>query len=311
MKRRLAIASTLGFGALAGVNRLLTRRAGPLRPPLGLDAGTYRWRGMDIAYTEGGNPERPDVLLLHEIHRAGSSREFARIFDELAEEYHVIAPDLPGFGRSDRPPIDYSNELYEAFVTEFVDELTHDPAIVASSFTSVYAIAAAESASVSKLLLLCPRSRPVARSNRFIGRLHRLPLIGTSATNVRTTSRAIQRTFANTRLISPGTLAAKDLTYFWQTAHQPGARFAIGSMLAGDLDIGWDLDDRIESVDTPVTLLWGRNVTTPPLSRARVLAERADAKLVVIDRSRTWPHYEQAESFLPLLHEELATVPGR
>ena len=120
LSRALGVAA-VGVGATAVVNRTLRKRAGELDPALPGDQRTYRWRGMDVAYTEAGSPENPDLVLFHGINAAGSSGEFREIFSELADEYHVVAPDLPGFGRSDRPPLRYSAALYEDFVADFLE----------------------------------------------------------------------------------------------------------------------------------------------------------------------------------------------
>jgi len=57
--------------------------------------------GLKIFYREAGNSESPAVLLLHGF--PTSSHMFRDLIPLLAGEYHVIAPDLPGFGFSDSP----------------------------------------------------------------------------------------------------------------------------------------------------------------------------------------------------------------
>jgi pimeloyl-ACP methyl ester carboxylesterase len=54
--------------------------------------------GTDIFYREAGNSARPTVLLLHGF--PTSSHMFRDLIPELAGHYHVVAPDLPGFGQS-------------------------------------------------------------------------------------------------------------------------------------------------------------------------------------------------------------------
>jgi pimeloyl-ACP methyl ester carboxylesterase len=54
--------------------------------------------GTDIFYREAGDRGRPSVLLLHGF--PSSSHMFRDLIPELADQYHVIAPDLPGFGQS-------------------------------------------------------------------------------------------------------------------------------------------------------------------------------------------------------------------
>jgi len=57
--------------------------------------------GLNIAYREAGDPANPTVLLLHGF--PTSSHMFRNLIPVLAQEYHVIAPDYPGFGASDMP----------------------------------------------------------------------------------------------------------------------------------------------------------------------------------------------------------------
>ena len=57
--------------------------------------------GFKIFYREAGDPQDPAILLLHGV--PTSSHMFRNLIPELARQYPVIAPDLPGFGFSDAP----------------------------------------------------------------------------------------------------------------------------------------------------------------------------------------------------------------
>jgi pimeloyl-ACP methyl ester carboxylesterase len=57
--------------------------------------------GLDLFYREAGNPANPAILLLHGY--PTSSHMFRGLIPLLADRYHVIAPDLPGFGFSEAP----------------------------------------------------------------------------------------------------------------------------------------------------------------------------------------------------------------
>jgi pimeloyl-ACP methyl ester carboxylesterase len=59
-------------------------------------------QGIDIFYREAGSSTAPAVLLLHGF--AASSYMFRNLIPQLALDYHVIAPDLPGFGQTNVPP---------------------------------------------------------------------------------------------------------------------------------------------------------------------------------------------------------------
>src|SRR5215831_9239710 len=56
---------------------------------------------IKVFYREAGDPKLPAVLLLHGF--PSSSHMFRDLIHRLADRYHVVAPDLPGFGFSDSP----------------------------------------------------------------------------------------------------------------------------------------------------------------------------------------------------------------
>jgi pimeloyl-ACP methyl ester carboxylesterase len=65
---------------------------------------TYRSvtvNGIQIFYREAGSTNNPTLLLLHGF--PTSSHMFRNLIPALANQYHVVAPDLPGFGFSDAP----------------------------------------------------------------------------------------------------------------------------------------------------------------------------------------------------------------
>lgn len=307
-KRRLLTTSVGAIGAVAAANHLIGRRVEPLGPPLDREMGSYRWRGMEVAYTEAGDPENPDLVLFHGIHAAATSREFSEIFDQLARDHHVFAPDFPGFGRSDRPPLTYSAALYEAFVRDFIRDLTERPAVVATSLSSAYALDADAEVELSTLLLVCPTATTGGGGHRLTGGLIRLPLVGTAAFNLLTSRPAIRAAMRGYGVYSSDGLSKEDEAYYWQTAHQPGGRHAPASFVSGYLDSGLDIGSAIAGREHDTTLIWGREATTPGLSAGRELAERADAKLVVIDQAGALPHVEQPAAFLDVLADELHLV---
>lgn len=57
--------------------------------------------GINVFFREAGQPTAPVILLLHGF--PTSSHMFRNLIPELADRYHVVAPDLPGFGFTDAP----------------------------------------------------------------------------------------------------------------------------------------------------------------------------------------------------------------
>ncbi len=79
---------------------------------------------VDIFYREAGDPGRPTILLLHGF--PTSSHMFRDLITELADEYHLIAPDYPGYGFSSMPAIDefdYSFDNVARLIEQFVNQI--------------------------------------------------------------------------------------------------------------------------------------------------------------------------------------------
>lgn len=64
---------------------------------------TIKIKGTDIFYREAGNKNAPTLVLLHGY--PTSSYQYRNLIDNLSDKYHLIAPDYPGYGRSEQPPI--------------------------------------------------------------------------------------------------------------------------------------------------------------------------------------------------------------
>lgn len=80
--------------------------------------------GLSIFYREAGPKDSPTILLLHGL--PSSSRMFEPLFDRLADRYHLVAPDYPGFGHSDWPnpqEFAYTFDHYAGIMTRFTEAL--------------------------------------------------------------------------------------------------------------------------------------------------------------------------------------------
>lgn len=86
---------------------------------------TYRTvsiNGLDIFYREAGSRDNPTILLLHGF--PTSSHMFRNLIPDLADKFHLVAPDYPGYGNSSMPKVDefdytfdHLAEIVEKFIT--------------------------------------------------------------------------------------------------------------------------------------------------------------------------------------------------
>jgi len=89
--------------------------------------GTFAFRKVDVDgfkvfYREAGPKGAPTILLLHGFPSA--SHMFRDLIPRLSDQFHLIAPDLPGFGQSDMPPrgnFDYTFENIANVVDRFTE----------------------------------------------------------------------------------------------------------------------------------------------------------------------------------------------
>jgi pimeloyl-ACP methyl ester carboxylesterase len=95
-------------------------------PQSTLEAAIVRYRsvtidGVKLFYREAGPADAPGLLLLHGF--PTSSHMFRNLIPQLADRYHVIAPDYPGYGQSDAPPADQFDYTFD-HLAQLVDRFT-------------------------------------------------------------------------------------------------------------------------------------------------------------------------------------------
>jgi pimeloyl-ACP methyl ester carboxylesterase len=80
--------------------------------------------GLSIFYREAGRKDAPIILLLHGL--PSSSRMFQPLLTRLADNYHLVAPDYPGYGHSDWPDpkqFDYTFDHIASVIDHFTQAL--------------------------------------------------------------------------------------------------------------------------------------------------------------------------------------------
>ncbi|HEY0769348.1 MAG TPA: alpha/beta hydrolase [Sphingobacteriaceae bacterium] len=85
---------------------------------------TIKIKGIEIFYREAGRKTAPTLILLHGY--PTSSHMYRNLIRELSDDYHLIAPDYPGYGKSEQPALsafDYTFDNIAAITEELINKL--------------------------------------------------------------------------------------------------------------------------------------------------------------------------------------------
>jgi pimeloyl-ACP methyl ester carboxylesterase len=313
------LAGGAGMAALAAVNASIKRGAAePDDNALGGETSIYEWRDGNIIYkTAGAERAGAPVIFVHGIGAGVSNFMWRKNFDALAEEFRVYAPDMLGFGLSDKPAgVSYSADLYVELLADFIREVSGAPAhLIAASLGAAYCVRVADEYPelVESLLLVSPtgadnlRARPGMTGAAFYG-LMNSPVLGTSFYNVVASERSIRDYARNQLFYDRRRVTDRLVAHHYATSHLPGAQYAIAAFLSGYLNT--DIREAFARVTQPVTLVWGKQDTANPLEQAaELLRQNPRAALEIFDRCRLTPPEEDPEKFNALVRRTLNARP--
>lgn len=242
--------------------------------------------GQKIQYVEAGSG--PTVILLHGL--GGSSQVWQLNIGPLAEKYHVVAPDQIGFGKSDKPLVNYRIRTYVDFLDQFCKQLKIERASLVGSSMGGW-IAAMFTASfpdrVDKLVMV--DAGGYAPPKGFDARL----FYGLNPTTREGMKVLVSKVFYN-KIFQ--TDAAIDQAMAARLAAGDG--YTINSITESIIRGEDLLDEIVKTIKRPTLLVWGREDGLTPLSDGeRFNKDISSSKLVVFDQCGHMPNIEKAVDF--------------
>lgn len=99
----------------------------------------WKWRGHNVYYVQAGESQtqRPPLLLVHGF--GASTDHWRKNITELGADFQVFAIDLLGFGRSAKPKLQYSGDLWRDQLHDFISEVIGQKTILAGNSLGGYA----------------------------------------------------------------------------------------------------------------------------------------------------------------------------
>jgi len=242
--------------------------------------------GQKIQYVEAGSG--PTVILLHGL--GGSSQVWQFSIPALAAKYHVIVPDQIGFGKSDKPLVNYRIRTYVDFLDQFCKQLGIERATLVGNSMGGW-IAAMFTASfpdrVDKLVLV--DAAGYAPPKDFDTRV----FFGLNPTTREGMKVLIAKVFYNKAF---QTDAFIDQSIAARLAAGDG--YTINSITESIIRGEDFLDDLVKTIKRPTLIIWGRQDGLVPLAEGeRFNKDIAGSKMIVIDQCGHAPNAEKPGEF--------------
>jgi 2-hydroxy-6-oxonona-2,4-dienedioate hydrolase len=243
--------------------------------------------GQKIHYIEAGSGAT-NVILLHGL--GGSSQVWQFNIGPLAEKYHVFVPDQIGFGKSDKPFVNYRIRTYVDFLDQFYKQLKIERATLVGNsmggwIAAIYAAAYPER--VDKLVLA--DAGGYAPPKDFDTRAF-FALNPTTREGMKVLS---ARVFYNKAFLSD---AAIDQAMAARLAAGDG--FTIKSITESIIRGEDFLDDLVKTIKHPTLIVWGREDGLIPLSEGeRFHKDITGSTMIVFDHCGHVPNIEKAGEF--------------
>jgi len=316
-KKKPVVGLGLGVGLLGALTLALRYRMGRFsRGPIS-DAISPAIFSTRVAQTTPGemiyhiSGSGTPLVFLHGVFLGASSYEWSKVYPHFAMEHEVIAPDLIGFGESERPSTSMDAEAYAESLAEFLREVSpgRPVALVASGLTAGISLllAARHPELVSRLILFLPTGLKEAGKWRAMGLMALSGLPGINRfvyRNYLARAPFIRSWLSRVALANPAKLSEEMVDILATCAQQYGAEHAILGFLRGRL--AFDIEKRLPDVMIPVHILWPDRVPGFPVASGESICRKlALGSLEVLPDCGLLAALENPELVAPTLAQAL------
>jgi len=245
---------------------------------------------LKVRYAESG-VGADHVLLIHGL--GGSAESWKNNIDVLGRHFHVFAPDLIGFGHSDKPKMRYTVKTFTNFLTDFLDAIGLKKTNVVGS--SMGGQVAAEFAigypnKVEKLVLISPAGIP---PKSFKGTKELRSYVRMfDAKSLEDIRKAVTQVDSDSSAITDEYVKS-----VYQYTMMGGAKHAFMSSLKESASAP-RLANRLNSIKAKTLVIWGKDDRLIPVKYCEpFITKMENCKLLLIEKCGHRPHAEKPDLF--------------
>ena len=239
-----------------------------------------------IRYLESGNSDRTLVML----HGLGASADrWLNVAPIFEDNYHILIPDIIGFGYSDKPIVDYTPLFFADFVQSFLQVLNVQcPIIMGSSLGGQIAIEYSNLQNDTAKLVLVSSAGIMKQSTPALDAY----IMAAMYPNESTAKNAFEVMDGSGRSADPNLVSS-----FVERMRLPNAKFAFMSALLG-LKNSEPVTDKLIQILAPTLVVWGSNDSVIPISYAdQFVSAIPHCQLYVMENTGHTPYVHDPHLF--------------
>jgi pimeloyl-ACP methyl ester carboxylesterase len=240
--------------------------------------------GHKIRYLEEGSSEKT-IILIHGL--GGSSERWLKVIPRLSAKYRVIAPDMIGFGYSDKPSEDYTVEFFSKFLSAFINNIGPKSTILIGTSLGgqIAAHYASTSKTIEKMVLVAPSG--IMKSPTPAIDAYMMAALYPNHTSAR-------EAFA--MMSSSGAVDEFTVSDFVKRMSTPNAKLAFISSVLGIKNS--NIEESLRKIMVPTLLVWGKQDRVIPIKHAgQFVSSIKDCTFLELDGCGHLPHVESPDRF--------------
>ncbi len=261
--------------------------------------GNFDWRGYRVHYQRVGPriheaTKATDAIIL--LHGFGTSTyTWRHNITWIGTSRRIYSIDLLGFGKSDKPEITYSPQVWANLVNEFmIARHIKKVSLIGHSLGGLVAcrVALKFPEKLDRLVLVAPMGlRPVSQTP---WRISLTPVLGSLLTRFAFDKEQVEESLREDLYFDPTLVGKNDVEAYWKPYSSAQARKVLAQVVrSSEL---WTLAGELDRIAVPTLIIWGDKDKMLDVAQAAAFHKQIpDAKFIILPACGHLPHEERPE----------------